>query len=224
MEETKVKKKFNRRQKYLLLRSMIILLVLLVVNTFAWFLMSTRTALSLNVHIDSWQVTITDENDVESEVFEIVVDRAYPGMPEFTKVFTITNTGERDAELVYSVIEARLLEDTYTVDPDNGPTHDEIEDMLENDLPFHFSFDFSNDELSHTTGNNQETFTLTLTWDYEASDPAEIDAKDELDTQWGEDVYDYYEDHKDDPAPATVGDDTRYPIYLKINVIAQQAN
>ena len=215
-------KKLNRKQKYLLLRSMIILLVLLVVNTFAWFLMNTRTQLSMNVHIDSWHITFEDENHVESTYFEIVIDRAYPGMPDYTKVFTITNSGERDAELSYSVVEARLLDESYIADPD-GPTHEEIENMLTTELPFYFSFEFSNTDLGHTAGSNSETFTVAMRWDYEAADSSEIEAKDQLDTAWGENVYDYYETHANDTAPTnSLTDDTRYPIYLKINVIASQ--
>lgn len=216
-------KKLNRKQKYLLLRSMVILLVLLVVNTFAWFLMNTKTQMSMNVHIDSWHITFKDDENVESTYFEIVIDRAYPGMEDFTKVFTITNTGERDATLSYAVVEARLLDDSYIAD-DAGPTHEEIEEMLTNDLPFTFEFDFSDTSLGHTTGNNSETFTVTMSWDFEAADPSEIEAKDQLDTAWGENVYDYYETHANDTAPTnSLTDDTRYPIYLKINVIASQA-
>ncbi len=216
-------KKLNRKQKYLLLRSMVILLVLLVVNTFAWFLMNTKTQLSMNVHIDSWHITFKDDEDVESTYFEIVIDRAYPGMEDFTKVFTITNTGERDATLSYAVVEARLLDDSYIAD-DAGPTHEEIEEMLTNDLPFTFEFDFSDTSLGHTTGSNSETFTVTMSWAFEAADQSEIEAKDQLDTAWGENVYDYYETHANDTAPTnSLTDDTRYPIYLKINVIASQA-
>ena len=216
-------KKLNRKQKYLLLRSMVILLVLLVVNTFAWFLMNTKTQLSMNVHIDSWHITFKDDEDVESTYFEIVIDRAYPGMEDFTKVFTITNTGERDATLSYAVVEARLLDDSYIAD-DAGPTHEEIEEMLTNDLPFTFEFDFSDTSLGHTTGSNSETFTVTMSWAFEAADSSEIEAKDQLDTAWGENVYDYYETHANDTAPTnSLTDDTRYPIYLKINVIASQA-
>ena len=216
-------KKLNRKQKYLLLRSMVILLVLLVVNTFAWFLMNTKTQMSMNVHIDSWHITFKDDENVESTYFEIVIDRAYPGMEDFTKVFTITNTGERDATLSYAVVEARLLDDSYIAD-DAGPTHEEIEEMLTNDLPFTFEFDFSDTSLGHTTGSNSETFTVTMSWDFEAADPSEIEAKDQLDTAWGENVYDYYETHANDTAPTnSLTDDTRYPIYLKINVIASQA-
>lgn len=216
-------KKLNRKQKYLLLRSMIILLVLLVVNTFAWFLMNTKSSLSMNVHIDSWQITFKDDNNVESQNFEIVIDRAYPGMPDYTKVFTITNTGERDAELQYSVIKARLLDETYEAS-DTGTTHEEIENMLMNDLPFYFTFEFSDTDLGHTTGNNSETFTVTMHWDYESENPSLIAAKDELDTAWGENVYDYYVAHSNDTAPTnTMQDDTRYPIYLKINIVASQA-
>lgn len=216
-------KKLNRKQKYLLLRSMVILLVLLVVNTFAWFLMNTKTQMSMNVHIDSWHITFKDDENVESTYFEIVIDRAYPGMEDFTKVFTITNTGERDATLSYAVVEARLLDDSYIAD-DAGPTHEEIEEMLTNDLPFTFEFNFSDTSLGHTTGSNSETFTVTMSWDFEAADPSEIEAKDQLDTAWGENVYDYYETHANDTAPTnSLTDDTRYPIYLKINVIASQA-
>ena len=215
-------KKLNRKQKYLLLRSMIILLILLVVNTFAWFLMNTTTKFNMNVHVDSWHITFKDEENVESTYFEIVIDRAYPGMQDYTKVFTITNSGERDAELSYEVIEARLLEDSYIAN-DVTPTHEEIEEMLTNELPFQFNFEFSNSELGHTTGNNSETFTVTMHWDYEAENPDDIDARDALDTAWGENVYGYYQDHANDTAPANaLEDDTRYPIYLKINVVATQ--
>lgn len=218
-------KKLNRKQKYLLLRSMIILLVLLVVNTFAWFLMNTKSALSMNVHIDSWHITFTDEDDVESQEFEIVIDRAYPGMDDYSRTFTITNTGERNAVLTYSVIKARLLNDTYTASDDGPYSHEDIEDMLENDLPFHFTFAFSDTELGHTTGHNSETFTVTMHWDFEADNINDIDAQDAIDTAWGENVYDYYQAHNNDTLPTnTLQDNTRYPIYIRFNLIASQAD
>lgn len=221
-EKANKKKKLITKHKYMILGLMVMLLILLVVNTFAWFLMTTRNSMTIDTHIDSWQISMTDEDDFVVQTVLITIDHAYPGMNEYEEVFTLTNTGERDAELSFEVVYARLLSDVYEAS-DSGLSHSDIESMLTNDLPFDFNFEFSSTTLGHTTGNNTETFTVTLNWDYEASDPADAEEKDELDTQWGEDAYEYNEEHKNDPPPSNPTDDnTRYPIVLKLFVYASQ--
>ena len=221
-EKTRKKKKLNTKQRYILLGSMVLVLILLIVNTFAWFLMTTRNSLTIDTHVDSWQISMTDEEQTVVQEVLITIDHAYPGMTEYKDVFTLTNTGERDAELSFEVIYARLLEDVYEVS-DTGPTHEEIEEMLTDDLPFTFDFQFSGTTLGHTTGNNSQTFTVKLNWAYEAANPADVEEKDEADTAWGEAAYVYNESHKNDPIPTNPGDDnTRYPIVLKLHVIASQ--
>ena len=73
-------------------------------------------------------------------------------IPTLSKYLTKV-TGERDAELSFEVVYARLLSDVYEAS-DSGLSHSDIESMLTNDLPFDFNFelniDFTNADVSCT--------------------------------------------------------------------------
>ena len=77
--------------KKIKLRNLIILLVLLIVNTFAWFIYATKVSLDLSVHVSSWDVEFVSGDEEITTNMEIVVDRIYPGMDQFEQTIEVHN-------------------------------------------------------------------------------------------------------------------------------------
>lgn len=210
----KRKREERRRRRRLTLRTIFMLSLTLIFNTYAWFLYITTVSTNMQVHVDAWSVNFqVDGNKIEKE-FVLTVDHAYPGMEDIDKTVTINNSGEKVADLTYKIASVRVLDETYVVESELTAeekaelTGDEIEiteeemtRMLEEDFPFKISVVCSSTELAI---NGEATVTMSFTWEYESGD-------DELDTQYGVDSYKYYEENEGKPA-----------IQAKIKIMAQQ--
>ena len=180
---------------------LVFLILLLVGNTFAWFIYSSKVDGALSVHVKAWDVTFqADQSQVVSNL-DINVDSLYPGMTDYTYDITAYNNSEVPATLSYRIISARILGTDYLTseakvelgeEPDEDDlTSEDIIDMLENDFPFSISFNISNALLEAETG--EENCTLTVTWPFEQND-------DEEDTRWGIAAAEFKEDHPRDPS------------------------
>lgn len=218
LEQEQINKKLRnkrRLKKLFHIRSLVILLTLLVTNSFAWFLYSSQSDMKVHVHVDSWKINFSDENKVQSEKFEINFDPIYPGVAEQKRTFTIENKGERAATVGYIIEEARIFDDDYKLKEDGadtGYTADEIKDILDNNYPFKFTFttEYTSGETELGTGKNC-TFSVALNWAYNNGD-------DKNDTEIGLKAYDYYNNYTN----SNDSDLKNYPVYLKIRLIATQ--
>src|SRR5574344_491029 len=95
----KTKKNKKGIFKYVTLKTLIILVVLCVFNSYAWFIFATRASMNLTVHVSSWNINFKVGDEVVSTNMIIDVGKIYPGMNNFQKVITVTNTGETQATL-----------------------------------------------------------------------------------------------------------------------------
>ena len=203
-EEVIEQPKKNKKKKNLLfafikkhkIKTLLFLFIALVANTYAWFLYNRIVSADMSAHIKSWQVTIDGANN-ESLTFEI--DDLYPGMPEYSDSAELTNEGEMDAEVSFTIKSIRILDEEYEVGVD-GETVESITQKLEEDYPFDISFESSNDLVSGHGG--QAELRLYVTWDFGDGDPD----KDAWDTEWGEKSYDFSEDNPGVPSVAIVVD------------------
>ena len=208
-EEVKEKQPKKKKKNYLLLflkknkiKTLLFLFIALAANTYAWFIYNRVVSANLEAHIKSWQVTIDGAMD-ENLTFEI--DDLYPGMPEYSDEVTLTNEGEMDATVSFQIHSIRILNDTYTVGV-NGETVASLEARLAS-YPFVITMESSNSVVE--SGGGQANLHLYVTWEFGNGDPA----KDALDTQWGEDSYDFSETNPTLPSVAIV-----------VNVNVQQVN
>lgn len=220
MEEKKQKnKKLKGLIKLLNIKSLMILILLLIVNSFAWFIYATRSSLSMNVHVDSWNISFEDGD--QSANLEIYVEHAYPGMTTYSKTYTIVNNGEQAAVIGFTIVSARILDTTY-VSGEGGVTSNSIKTMLENDFPFTITIDTSAIATGVLGQDETGIITVSMTWPYESGN-------DELDTKWGMDAYSYYQNHAGDDLnvaaenTAAGGDSGQYPIYINIKLTATQS-
>lgn len=163
------------------LRNIIILILILAFNAYAWFIYATKVATAIDVRVSSWNVEFLSGEESVGTNMQIELDRIYPGMEKFEKDIQVNNTGEIDAYLKYEIQSLKILGDTYNVS-DDGVTSEELKNKLK-EYPFKISVEKSEETLEAKTGTGN--FKITVEWPFESGD-------DQLDTFWGNKAYEYY--------------------------------
>ena len=114
----KKKKKMNKLVnilKKIKIRNLIILIILLAFNAYAWFIYATRVSLDLSVHVSSWNVEFVSGEEEITTNMEIVVDRIYPGMEDFERIIEVHNKGETPAVLTYEIESLQIMGETFAM-------------------------------------------------------------------------------------------------------------
>lgn len=207
----KIKKKKKIRIK---LSRIIFLIVLVAANTFAWFIYATKVDSNISVHVRAWNVVFQAGDNEVVNTININVGDIYPGMSDYSYEIEAYNYSEVSAELHYSILEARILNNRYVTAEGRAEyseqvestdlTSQELEEQLLEDYPFTISFTTSSDTLS--MGNGYETCTLSIVWPYENN-------QDELDTYWGVQANNYKESY---PSNSSIA--------IKIKIIITQSS
>lgn len=167
--------------KKIQIKNIIILILLLIFNAYAWFIYATKASTSFDVHISSWNVEFAIGDDESTTNIMIAVDRVYPGMEMFEKNITVKNKGEIGAELDYTITAIKILGETFEID--ENMTSEELEEKLKTEYPF--KINISKDDTELVQGIGPGVFSVTVEWPFESGD-------DELDTLWGNKAYEYY--------------------------------
>lgn len=181
--------KFIKILKKVKLKNMIILILLLIFNTYAWFIYATRVATDITAHVSSWNVEFVGSEGEITTNLVVTIGRIYPGMDRFEKIVEVHNKGETKAVLGYEIEEFKIMGETFTVDEKNGPTTQEIQNKINTEYPFKIKIEKDDTKLSEGTGNGK--FVISLDWDFEA----ETENGDEIDTEWGNKAYEFYSLH-----------------------------
>lgn len=210
----KRKREERRRRRRLTLRTIFMLSLTLIFNTYAWFLYITTVSTNMQVHVDAWSVNFQVDGATIEKEFLLEIEHAYPGMQDIEKTVTINNSGEKIADLSYTIASVRIIDEIYVVESElteeekatlTGTeikiTTEEMTRMLQEDFPFKISVSCSSTQLDL---NAEATVSMAFTWAYESGN-------DTLDTQYGVDSYKYYQDNAGKPA-----------IEAKIKIKAQQ--
>lgn len=169
--------------KKIKLKNLIILLVLLIVNTFAWFIYATRVSLDFSVHVSSWNIEFVTGDEEITTNMEIILDRAYPGMEQFEKIIEVHNKGETPALLTYEIKSLEVMGDLFEVSEESGLTSQDIQNKIETQYPFRINIYSGESDLIEE--NEKGQFKVTVNWPFESGN-------DELDTYWGNKAYEYY--------------------------------
>ena len=171
---------FVKVLKKLKIRNLIILILLLVFNTYAWFIYATRVSSDISVHISSWNVefSIGENGNVTNIIID--VERIYPGMENTEKTVVVKNKGEIKAELEYQILSLKVLDEYYKVG--ENITAAELMNKINTEYPFKINITKEDELLSQGIGNGE--FTVTVEWPFESGN-------DELDTLWGNKAYEY---------------------------------
>ena len=180
-------KKIFKIIKKIKLRHLIILLFLLMFNTYAWFIYTTKVNTTIDAHVSSWNVEfISKEGGVESNLL-VSVDKIYPGMTPFEYDVNVKNEGEMKAKLDYEIRTIRIMDDNYIVS--DTLSSQEIENQIKQKYPFKINI-ISNDSKMDPNGGTGN-FKIIVSWDYESGD-------DSKDTEYGNKAYQFYKDNPDE--------------------------
>ena len=190
---------------------LLIVILLLIANTFAWFIFNENVSLSLETKVESWDLEFTyNEQEIE-EAVDFEIESIYPGMPDESKTVVIKNNGEIAAEFAYKIRSIELLGEKMVVG--ENCSEEEIEEYV-NNLPFEIKIEQEKD-LIEKNGDSTE-FKITFTWPFEdANDSNTITEKDKKDTKLGQKAYEY------NNSPENLDG---YNFKMKIELIAKQKN
>lgn len=186
--------------KKIKIKNIIILILLLIFNTYAWFIYATRVSSSLSVHVSSWNVEFSVGEDETVTNIKIEVERVHPGMETYERNITVRNNGEIKAKLEYEMISLKIMDEYYKIGEDI--TSEELENKINTEYPFIINLIKDDEQLKDGTGTG--LFQVTVEWPFESGN-------DELDTEWGNKAYEYY----------AVNPDAK-SIEIEIKLIAEQ--
>lgn len=174
----KILKMIKNRVK---LSTLMILLVLLIFNSYAWFVYATKVSTGFSAHVSSWNVQFeTGEGEIVTNM-EFNVERIYPGMKDYSQTLTVYNRGETEATLIYEIKSIIILGTEYEIE--ENMTTEQILEMIQNRFPFKIDIVVENANL--TPESDRGSFTISVKWPFESGN-------DQLDTLWGESAYDFY--------------------------------
>lgn len=191
----------KEKRRHLGMSRIIFLIVLLVSNTFAWFIYATKIDSDISVHVRAWNVVFEAGENQITDTINLTVDSVYPGMEDFKYEVKAYNRSDVAASLSYQILSARILDQEYiSIDereilgqePQPGDvTSEELKAILANNFPFKITVETSSETIA--LGDGEETYTFGVLWPFESDD-------DELDTLWGVNAYKYKESNPDNPS------------------------
>ncbi len=199
--------------------------VILIVNTYAWFNINEGVKIGgLQGEVTSWDVSYyvnEDENEILDETAIFTIDELYPGMPNREDIVRIYNRGKSSTSIKYELISIKVFgqEILEQLKAENGITTDGNTTHIFSDdtkYPFNISYTYDKTRLDgqyvddETTPDAHATVKFNVNWAYEAgSDDNEKEARDILDTKFGKDAYNFYQNEENDSQKAV-------EIYVKI--------
>ena len=194
------KEKLTRKQRRIkhrvTLRTLFLLSITLIFNTYAWFMYATTVTTNLSANVEAWRVEFEVNNQAIERVFTININNAYPGMADQIKTVTIRNRGDKVADIDYAIKSVRIFDDKFKA-ADQLDTNEIIEQgttsstsaalisKMQNDYPFRLGFTLNNSSLAVGASTSME---INFEWDYDSGD-------DETDTDYGTEAYDFAQEN-----------------------------
>ena len=190
--KSKMSRKQRRIKNRVTLRTLFLLAITLIFNTYAWFMYATTVSTNMSARVEAWKVEFEVDNHTISRVFNIYIEHAYPGMPDQVKSVVIRNRGDKVADIEYAIKSVRVFDERYMAADllDSGETipsgttsstSSALLSKMQNDYPFHLDFTLNSGTLAV---GQMTTMTLTFDWPYESGD-------DNTDTSYGTAAYTY---------------------------------
>ena len=193
--------KIIKKLKKVKIKNLVILIFLLIFNTYAWFVFSKRASTDITAKVGTWKVDFISSDGTTTEDVIIEVDKIFPGMIDFEKEIEAVKIGETEAELGYKIEELRIMDETFMVG--NGITEEELKNKINTEYPFTIIFEV-NDFGTIIDKPDKGKFKVLIKWPFESGN-------DEIDTFWGNKAYDYA---KQNPNSSS--------IEIKVKLIAKQ--
>ena len=106
-------KKKNKKAKIITPGRIFILIMLVMANSFAWFIYATKINGEVSGHVRAWNIVFEAGDTQVTDIVNIDVASIYPGMTNYLYNLSIYNHSDVGASITYKVLEARILNDTY---------------------------------------------------------------------------------------------------------------
>ena len=111
-----LKKVFYVIKKKVKISNLILLIVLLMFNSYAWFIYNTKVSTSISARVEAWDIAYISNGIRETQNIILDVEKIYPGMTTYTHQITVNNNGDTNAELSFAVRKVEILGQVYQVD------------------------------------------------------------------------------------------------------------
>lgn len=180
--------KILKAMKKIKIKNLLILILILTFNTYAWFVYTTKVSLDLGVHVSSWDVQFVAKDGGISSLMEIKIENAYPGMEDFEETIEVKNRGEVNVNLSYEIKSIKIMDELIVPSEENGITSNDIEQKIKNEYPF--KIEIQKDDSLLMQGQDDGMFRITVKWPFESGN-------DEKDTEWGEKAYEFYRNNSE---------------------------
>ncbi len=180
----------KKHQIYLRLNlmSLFLIAVSFISVTLAWFAYSGLSTVSTEVDVKAWFIEIEKKGDEVSNEVNVNLSDLYPGMAPVTETIYIRNTGDSDAELKYSLISARILDENNFIINDETTTSPYVEDFLAHEFPFSVNFNLSKRYLLAKDDEtiDEAVFEISISWPLDSGSEADV-----IDSEWGNKAYSF---------------------------------
>ncbi len=190
--------------------------VILIINTYAWFNANEPVNMSgLEADVTPWDVRYyVDDKEVLDESVTFTIDELYPGMPDREDTVRIYNMGATSTSITYELTSVKIfgqdmldqLKENGIIQTEGNTTHIFADDTK---YPFDISYTYDKTRLDgeyvddETTPNAGATFQFHASWEYQGNGTdEEILARDILDTMFGQNAYEYYQNEENDSSKA----------------------
>ena len=190
--------------------------VILIINTYAWFNANEPVNMSgLEANVTPWDVRYyVDDKEVLDESVTFTIDELYPGMPDREDTVRIYNMGTTSTSINYELTSVKIfgqevldqLVENGIIQTEGNTIHIFADDTK---YPFDISYTYDKTRLDgeyvddETTPGAGATFQFHASWEYQGNGTEEENlARDILDTMFGQDAYEYYQNEDNDPSKA----------------------
>ena len=170
------------------IRTLFILVLLLSVNSYAWFIYSTKVAGGMTAQVKAWNVLFQVG---EEEIFQDInfnIRDIFPGMTNYADSITVTNRSDTNASFTFEINKANILGEEYI--KSDVLSSKQILQILRENYPFKIMLSTSATQL---LPNMDATFNISVVWPYESGD-------DTRDTFWGDKAYQYKLNNPQNPS------------------------
>lgn len=91
--------RWQRIKKVIKPKNIIVLIILLTSNTFAWFIYATKVQNEMSAHVGAWDILFESGDSPIVDYINVSIDNMYPGMEDFHYELKAYNKSEVGASL-----------------------------------------------------------------------------------------------------------------------------
>lgn len=185
------------------LTAIVFIVVSFISVTLAWFAYTGLSEVNTDISVKAWYIELKKDGVPVSSDIDINLADIYPGMETVYETVNISNKGDSDAQVNYSIVSAKILDEDNFIVNDSNISSLLVEDSLSHNYPFHINISLSKNYA--VAKNGESVFTVSVSWPLDSGN-------DSSDSYWGKKAYDFQTEHKN-------GEKS---IQIKISLTAEQ--